>query len=234
MNGEIKRELISLADRSTAEFSKKLISTKAEIMGVKTPLLKRMAKEISKGDYKSFLGDPQYGTYEETAIRALVISYAKMPHEERMSLIADFVPHIDNWGICDLFTSSLRPVIKKNQSEFWSFIQEYLYSGDEFKIRFGLVVILVGFVSKEYAAPAFDVLDSVDLRSYYAMMGAAWVLSEFYIKLPEITTSYLLNNRLDDITYNKAISKMLDSYRVSDKDKAALRLMKRKGKSALI
>ena len=35
-------------------------------------------------------------------------------------------------------------------------------------------------------------------------------------------------NTLDDWTYNKAIQKMLESYRVSDKDKDMLRGMKRK------
>ncbi|MBR2743341.1 MAG: DNA alkylation repair protein [Clostridia bacterium] len=228
MNEALKKELAALSSEKHAEFSKKLIPTSALIMGVKTPELKRLAKKISRGDYKAFLSAPCYNTYEETALRALVISFAKLDLSERLALIEDFVPHIDNWAVCDLFCSALRPVIKKNRGEFFALIQKYLYSDKEFYIRFGLVVILVGFVCEEYAPLAFEIFDTVDKSAFYAMMGAAWTLAEFYIKLPELTLPYLLNNRLDDRTYNKAISKMLESYRVSDEDKKMLRRMKRK------
>jgi len=40
--------------------------------------------------------------------------------------------------------------------------------------------------------------------------------------------AFMKNNHLDDDTYNKAIRKMIESYRVSDEDKNILRTMKRK------
>ena len=40
--------------------------------------------------------------------------------------------------------------------------------------------------------------------------------------------AFLLKNELDDFTYNKAIQKMLESYRVSAEDKEMLRGIKRK------
>ncbi len=228
MINEVRRELYALADEKHAAFSRKLIETKADILGVKTPDLKRIAKRLAREDMSAYFSELSFDVYEETAIRALLISYGKLGLKERMALIEDFVPHIDNWGICDLFCSSLRPHIKKNQSEFWALIQKYLYSDKEFYIRFGLVVMLVGFVSPEYAEAAFRTLDCVDTGAYYAMMAAAWTLSEFYIKLPGLTLPYLENNRLDDITYNKALSKMLDSHRVSREDREMIRRMKRK------
>ena len=60
-------------------------------------------------------------------------------------------------------------------------------------------------------------------------MGVAWAIATAFAKQREKTFDYIKegNNTLDDFTYNKAIQKMLESFRVSDTDKAMLRKMKR-------
>ena len=58
-------------------------------------------------------------------------------------------------------------------------------------------------------------------------MAVAWGLATAMAKQREKTYAYLLDNHLDDWTYNKAITKMLESYRISDEDKVMLRKMKR-------
>lgn len=47
-------------------------------------------------------------------------------------------------------------------------------------------------------------------------------------KYRDKTLAFLKTTALDDWTYNKAIQKMLESYRVSPEDKILLRAMKRK------
>ena len=42
--------------------------------------------------------------------------------------------------------------------------------------------------------------------------------------------NYLKENHLDDFTYNKALQKIIGSYRVSTEDKEIIRSMKRKNK----
>ena len=59
-------------------------------------------------------------------------------------------------------------------------------------------------------------------------MGVAWGIATTYAKFPQETQAFLLKNELDDFTYNKAIQKMLESYRVSAEDKEMLRGIKRK------
>ena len=65
-----------------------------------------------------------------------------------------------------------------------------------------------------------------------AIIIAKWELhggiATAYAKFPQETHAFLLENELDDFTYNKAIQKMLESYRVSAEDKEMLRGMKRK------
>ena len=60
-------------------------------------------------------------------------------------------------------------------------------------------------------------------------MGIAWAAATAYAKFPQKTYTYLTEwNTLDDFTYNKAIQKMIESYRVPEEDKDMLRRLKRK------
>ena len=59
-------------------------------------------------------------------------------------------------------------------------------------------------------------------------MGAAWAVATAMAKYRDKTLAFLKTTALDDWTYNKAIQKMLESYRVSPEDKILLRAMKRK------
>ena len=58
-------------------------------------------------------------------------------------------------------------------------------------------------------------------------MSIAWAISEAFIKFEDKTMKYLNNNSLEDFTYNKAIQKIIESYRVDDKTKEKLRKMKK-------
>ena len=48
------------------------------------------------------------------------------------------------------------------------------------------------------------------------------------MKFPKETMLLLKENRLDDFTYNKALQKITESFRVSPEDKDIIRDMKRK------
>lgn len=58
-------------------------------------------------------------------------------------------------------------------------------------------------------------------------MAVAWAISIAYIKFPKETMELLKHNELDDFTYNKALQKIIESYRVSDEEKEKIRKMKR-------
>lgn len=51
-----------------------------------------------------------------------------------------------------------------------------------------------------------------------------------YQNLPEATMAYLSHNTLDDFTFNKALQKITESYRVDQATKTTIRSMKRKRK----
>ena len=58
-------------------------------------------------------------------------------------------------------------------------------------------------------------------------MAVAWAISVCYVKFEKETMALLLDNALDDFTYNKSLQKITESFRVSKEDKARIRKMKR-------
>ena len=226
-NNAIREQLSALADEKYRQFHSGLIPGEDRILGVRLPLLRAMAKEIAKGDWREYLAGAQDEYHEEILLQGLVIGYAKGDPEEILDYVAQFVPKISNWGVCDSFCTGLK-VAKKRPQLVWDFIQPYLDSEKEFEIRFSLIMMLGHFVTDGFIERVIENLDKVDHEGYYVKMGAAWLISVCYVKYPEKTMAYLESCSLDNFTYNKALQKILESFRVDQDAKAVIRGMKRK------
>ena len=225
-NMEIRQRLEELAEEKYGSFSAALIPGETKLLGVRIPKLREIAKELAKQDWQSYLEHARDDSMEEILLQGLVIGYVKAPFEERKPYLDVFVPKINNWSVCDVTCATLK-IAKKQPHEVWEYLQPYLASEREFEIRFGLVMLLDHYITEEYLPKIFDWLDRITHPGYYVKMAAAWNLSVCYIKYPKETMAYLQENKLDDWTYNKAIQKMTESYRVSAEDKKRLRSMKR-------
>ena len=106
---DIRNQLLALSEETYRDFNKKLCPDAGrELLGIRIPKLKTLAKEILKGDWEAFLekGEEQY--HEEIILKGLVIGGAKLPLEEKLPLIREFVPKIDSWSINDTFCPSLK------------------------------------------------------------------------------------------------------------------------------
>ena len=97
----------------------------------------------------------------------------------------------------------------------------------EFVARFGIVMLLDHFITDTYIDEVLQVLDEVSHDGYYVKMAVAWAISVCYVKFEKETMALLLDNALDDFTYNKSLQKITESFRVSKEDKARIRKMKR-------
>ena len=65
-------------------------------------------------------------------------------------------------------------------------------------------------------------------EDYYVKMAIAWAISKYFVSYNKATIRYLLDNKLDCITHNKAIQKIIESSRVSDIDKIEISNLRRK------
>lgn len=146
----IRKELQDLVDSKYQEFHSALVPGIGNILGVRIPQLRILAKEIAKRDnWRMFVEATDTKFYEETMLQGMVIGLAKMELDERMKHISMFVPRIDNWAVCDIFCGELKTAVKKGKETVWQFIQPYLISPQEFEIRFG-IVMLFHYVDEEH------------------------------------------------------------------------------------
>jgi 3-methyladenine DNA glycosylase AlkD len=227
MNGAIRERLFELAEEDYRKFSSSLIPGEDKLLGVRLPLLRELAKEIARGDWRNYLDSALDEYYEEIMLQGLVIGYAKSSPEEILKYTECFIPKISNWGVCDSFCTGLK-LSKKHPDMVWDFIQPYLRSDREFEIRFAVIMMLAHFIDDEHIDRVIASLDGIRHEGYYVRMGAAWAISVCFVKYPEKTMQYLKISRLDDFTYNKSLQKILESYRVDQDAKAVIRSMKRK------
>ena len=228
---EIKQQLIDKSDEKLANFSLKLCpDTKKKVLGIKIPVLRKMAKEIAKnnfGDIIEELNDQEPEYIEEAVLQGLIIGYAKIDFKDKLNLISNFIPKIDSWMITDTVCSTLKAP-KDDLKMLWDWIQPYAKSKKEFEVRFAVIMILDNFIIQEYVDDVIALLDSIKNREYYAEMAIAWALAEIGIKFNDKAMKYLKGkNNLDDFTYNKTLQKMIESYRISDEQKVELKNMKR-------
>ena len=218
--------LMSQKDEKYKEFHRSLVlNSKYEMIGIRVPLMRKIANEISKTDIEEFLKYAQDKHYEEVTIQGLVISHIK-DEKAFNKYFTDFIKKIDNWAICDTFCSSIK-IVKKYEEKYFKEAVKLALNKKEFLSRVGLVMILDHFINEKNLEEIFDTLNKIENDKFYINMAEAWLICEIYIKFPEETTLFLKNNNLNKFTQNKAISKIHDSYRVSKKEKDYLNTLRK-------
>ena len=230
MENLIQVQLKEMAEENYRLFAVSLLPGVDHILGVRLPLLRKMAAKLVKEDWRTYLEEAQDATFEEIMLQGMVIGKANVEIKEKLDLITDFIPKINCWSICDSFCNSLK--IKQYEKEtMWEYLQSYHRSSKEYEVRFAVVMILNYYVTDEYADRAFAAFDTIDHDGYYVKMAVAWAIATFYTKLPVPTMNYLQgNNQLDDFTYNKSLQKIIESRKVDQKTKEYIRGLKRKNK----
>lgn len=212
---EFIKYLISLGNKSLVEFNSKIVNTKQVIIGIKTPLLRDVAKVIVKGDMESFLSLVEDKYFEETLVKGFVIGHIK---DKKLFLkhFNNFILKVDNWATCDACVSSFK--IMKNEN-FYDLAKILSYKNDEFIARIGLIIILDYYVDKEHIKDVIFLISNIHSDYYYVNMAISWLISVCFVKFRTDTLELIKSKNLPVFVQNKAISKIRDSYRVANKDK---------------
>ena len=242
MSSKIRKDLLSMAEPQYREFSAKLLPEGENLLGVRLPKLRKMAKQIWKRYGCMYLdtalaSNPAEEYMEEILLQGMVIGNLKAGNNTELEQIFDYirryVPEITNWSTCDSFCAGLK-ITKQYPTQMWNFLQEYLTAEHEFAIRFGIVMIINYYINEEYFNRLFPIFNAIGERhhAYYVEMGLAWAISICYVHMPEETVQYLKDMRskpevLNDFTYHKSLQKIVESHCVSTEQKAVIRGMKR-------
>ena len=214
--------LFSLKDDEYKKFNQKIVKTD-NIIGIRLPILKNIAKIIAKNDYLSFIKNNKHQYSEEIMLHGLVITYLKIDFNESIKLFDEYIKYIDSWATCDSVVMNYK-IVSKNLDICLIKIKEYLKSDKPFIKRVG-IVLLFYYLNDDYIDEVLKLINSVKSDDYYVKMANAWLISICLVKYYDKTVKFLKSCQLDDWTYNKALQKAIESYRIKDKD--TLRKMKK-------
>jgi len=221
---EIQRRLYELRDEKHAAFSAKLIPNiePERIAGVRSPELKKLAAEYKNTDMSGFLSSLPHRYIEESYIHAQLINRMK-DFDECIAAVELFLPFVDNWETCD----SLAPkALTKNRPELIDRIKKWHKSGHTYTIRFGTGCLMRFFLGDDFDVSYAEMAAGIRSDEYYVNMMTAWYFATALAKNYDDTLPFIEKHRLDDWTHNKAIQKAIESYRVTDVQKAYLRTLK--------
>lgn len=225
-NTEIHKQLLDLAEPEFQRFSSALLPGVENLLGVRLPVLRKMAKQLAKEDWRAYLQQAAEESFEEVMLQGMVIGYIQADADEWLEQIARFLPKINNWSVCDSFCSGLKQT-RKHSEQMWTFVLSRLTDAEEFTVRFGVVMLLYYYIDDAHIRQVLALLEQVEHPGYYVRMAVAWAVSICYVKFPEQTEGFLLKNRLEDFTFNKSIQKIIESRCVSQQTKDRLRRLKR-------
>lgn len=219
----MRAKLWQLQDKDYQKFSKKL-KLGDKIIGVRMPWVRKLAKEIIKNNKFDFLRNYKCEFYEEFAIFAIVL--CSLEDEQKLEFAKDFITKIDNWSICDLFCSGVKP---KNIKIWLPFIKT-LKEKDEFQARVYFVFGLFYFLKDELVDEFLDDCVNNKNEAYYVQMAVAWALCEAYIFYKDKVFEILKDKKLNRFTHNKTIQKICESLRVDKVDKEKIKLLRIKAR----
>ena len=222
---DIQKRLFELRDEKYRDFQVKLIPTAdpARVIGVRTPELRRLAKELSKkDDIDIFLDALPHDHFDENQLHAFILSGMK-DYDRCMGGVCRFLPFVDNWATCDQMSPK---VFGNNKDDLLVHIKDWLRSDKTYTVRFAVGMLMEHFLGDDYDVSYPEMVAEIRSDEYYVNMMRAWYFATALAKQYDSAVRFIEEKKLDKWTHNKAIQKSVESYRITPEQKAYLRSLK--------
>ena len=222
----ITDRLFEMQDTGYRDFQRRLMPDipKEKVIGVRTPALRKLAKELAgTEEAAAFISQLPHKYYEEDNLHTFLICEMK-DYDDCMAEVERFLPYIDNWATCDCFTPK---VFKKHREEVYEKIKQWLGSAETYTVRFGIVT-LMDYLKTDFEKQMLSLVADIRSEEYYINMATAWYFSMALVWQYNAALPYLTEERLDKWTHNKSIQKATESRQIDDKTKEYLRTLKRR------
>ena len=217
--------LFQLQDKGYRDFQSKLIPTiPAEtIIGVRIPAIRKLAKEYGKDPgCVEFLKQLPHTYYDENILHALLVAEIK-DYEVCVKEVERFLPYVDNWAVCDIFSPK---VFRKNKDKLIEKIKEWAASEHSYTCRFGMEMLMTHFLDEDFRVEYLEIPAAVHSGEYYVNMMIAWFYATALAKQWDAAIGYIEKKCLDPWTHNKTIQKARESYRITRGQKEYLKTLK--------
>jgi 3-methyladenine DNA glycosylase AlkD len=213
--------LVEVKDEKYRDFQIKLVPTvpPETVIGVRTPDLRKIAKEVFDGkDRDAFLYDLPHRYYEENLIHFFVLARIR-DFDQCVKAVDAFLPYVDCWPVSDQATPA---AFKKNHAKLLPYIRKWIASTHVYTARFGLRVLMNEYLDEDFREEYLDLAASAQGEDYYLKMMVAWYFATALAKQYAQTVPYFENRRLEEWVHRKAIQKAVESRRVTDEHKRFL------------
>ena len=188
------------------------------IVGVRSPILKDMAKHIDE----SFLDTLPHYYFEENQLHSFAISLIK-DYRAAIKRVNDFLPYIDNWATCDQLSPK---AFKKHKDELIKAIKTWLKSKHIYTARFAIEMLMTHFLDEDFKEEYLEWVANIKSEEYYLNMMIAWYFATALAKQYKSSIKYIEEKKLSPWVHNKTIQKAVESYRITDEQKAYLKTLK--------
>lgn len=224
-NKDIEKTLFYLAETEYKNFNKKLLPTVEDglILGVRTPILRKLAKDLYKnGDAVGFLNALPHKYYEENNLHAFIIEQIK-DYDQVIDRLNKFLPFVDNWATCDCLSPA---VFKKNKEKLLIEIKKWLKDSHTYTIRFAIGMLMKHYLDDSFDKKYVDWVIGIKSDEYYINMMISWYLATAIAKQPDSILPIIESKTLPKFVQNKTIQKSTESFRVPKETKNYLRTLK--------
>ena len=221
---DIATQLFALQDKTYAGFQSKLIPTipRETIIGVRTPELRKMAKQVSKTPAaQEFMQTLPHRYFDENQLHAFILSEEK-DFDACIAELERFLPYVDNWATCDQLSPKC---FKKHTQELTPYIRRWMASRHTDTTRFGMGMLMRYYLDEAFKPEYLEWVAVVQSEEYYIRMMQAWLFATALAKQWDAAFLYIGQHRLHPWTCNKAIQKAVESYRITDEQKRILRAL---------
>ena len=224
MNGIVDL-LFSKQDIKYRDFQAPLFPNidKERMIGVRTPTLKSLAKELFNSEMaKSFIETLPHRYFDENQLHAFLISLIK-DYQTCLKEVERFLPYVDNWGTCDQLSPK---VFAKHKDELIISIKKWLKSKHTYTVRFAIGMLMQHYLDESFKEEYMSLVASIKSEEYYINMMIAWYFATALAKQWDSAIKYIEEKKLSPWVHNKTIQKSVESYRISDDQKKYLKSLK--------
>lgn len=220
---DVKGRLLRLADADYRAFHLRLIPgvPPESVLGVRVPAIRALAKSMTEEERLAFLGELPHEFYDENMLHSVILSGMR-GFSETLPRVKEFLPHIDNWAVCDALSPKC---FAKESSRVRDFAYECLEEERFYTVRFGVNCLRSFCLDGDaYRAEVLGRVAGVG-GEYYLDMAAAWFFCDALIKRGADALPFFEEGRLSREVHVKAVQKACDSFRVPFELKRYLRTL---------
>ena len=222
---DVRKRLFEMQDTGYRDFHARLVPTveKEKIIGIRTPILRKFAKEFGKTEESElFLKVLPHQYYEENNLHGLLIEQIR-DYDKCLKELERFLPYIDNWATCDMLAVK---VVKKHLDTFIDEVYRWMESDHAYTIRFAISMLMRYYLEDAFQMEYPEKVAQIRSEEYYVNMMRAWYFATALAKQYDKILPFIEKQKLDVWTHNKTIQKAIESYRITPEQKEYLRGLK--------